>query len=173
MFYLIRHGETNYMERNSKIYQGFGVNLSPLSESGIKQIKETAKDPRLKNADIILSSPYTRALQTAAILSKELGIDIVVESDLHEWLANKNYIYDKDSKAEQSYKEFIDCQGEYLDGVERVWEDNMIMRRRVLSVLGKYGDDRDVIVACHGMIIQAVTEKHYPDYGEIMEFELS
>lgn len=48
MFYLIRHGETNYMERNSKIYQGFGVNLSPLSESGIKQIKETAKDPRLK-----------------------------------------------------------------------------------------------------------------------------
>lgn len=120
-----------------------------------------------------MSSPYTRALQTAAILSKELGIDIVVESDLHEWLANKNYIYDEDSKAEQSYKEFIDCQGEYLDGVERVWEDNMIMRRRVLSVLGKYGDDRDVIVACHGMIIQAVTEKHYPDYGEIMEFELS
>ena len=71
MFYFIRHGETDYSDRNTKIYKGFGVNLSPLSENGIQQIKETAKDLRLTDADIILSSPYTRALQTAAILSKE------------------------------------------------------------------------------------------------------
>lgn len=31
MFYLIRHGSTDYSQRNTKIYQGFGVSLSPLS----------------------------------------------------------------------------------------------------------------------------------------------
>ncbi|MGI6462069.1 MAG: histidine phosphatase family protein [Candidatus Scatomorpha sp.] len=106
MFYFIRHGKTDYSERNTKIYQGFGVNLSKLSELGVSQVKEAAKDERLKGADLILSSPYTRALQTAAILSKELGADIVVESDLHEWLANKNYIYEKDKTTEKAYIEY-------------------------------------------------------------------
>ena len=121
MFYFIRHGETDYSDRNTKIYKGFGVNLSPLSENGIQQIKETAKDLRLTDADIILSSPYTRALQTAAILSKEIGIEIAVETDLHEWVANKNYIYDEDEKAEKSYQQYVDNQGEYQDGVDEVW----------------------------------------------------
>ena len=172
MFYLIRHGETNYTERNTKIYKGFGVNLSPMSEVGVKQIKETAKDLRLLNADIILSSPYTRALQTAAILSKELGIEIVVETDLHEWLANKNYIYDEDSEAERSYKEFVDSHGEYPHGEEHVWENTKTIRKRVLSVLEKYSHYKKVIVACHGMMIQAITKKSHPNNGEIIEFEL-
>ena len=92
MFYFVRHGQTDYSERNAKIYQGFGVNLAPLTEEGVRQIEETARDPRLKGADLILSSPYTRALQTAAILSKALMAPIAVETGLHEWLANKHYV---------------------------------------------------------------------------------
>ena len=88
-FYLVRHGQTDYSERNKKIYQGFGVNLSPLSTDGVKEIINTSKDKRLCEACVILSSPYTRAVQTAAILSKELQIDISIETDLHEWMANK------------------------------------------------------------------------------------
>ena len=105
MFYLVRHGKTDYSERNTKIYQGFGVNLSKLSEKGVRQVKETALDDRLKGTDLILSSPYTRALQTAAILSKELGAELVVETDLHEWLANKNYVYEEEETAEKAYDE--------------------------------------------------------------------
>ena len=147
MFYFIRHGETDYSDRNTKIYKGFGVNLSPLSENGIQQIKETAKDLRLTDADIILSSPYTRALQTAAILSKEIGIEIAVETDLHEWVANKNYIYDEDEKAEKSYQQYVDNQGEYQDGVDEVWESKQMMEERVLAVLKKYSQYKKVIVA--------------------------
>jgi len=77
MFYLIRHGESDYSEKGTKIYRGFGENLAPLTLNGIKQIKKTAQDTRLKSAQIIISSPYTRAVQTAAIISKELQIDIV------------------------------------------------------------------------------------------------
>lgn len=31
MFYFVRHGKADYSERDRKIYQGFGVNLAPLS----------------------------------------------------------------------------------------------------------------------------------------------
>ena len=78
MFYLIRHGEPDYSEIYSKVYRDFGSNMCTLTEKGCTQIKDTAKDMRLQNADIIITSPYGRALHTAAILSKELDVDIVV-----------------------------------------------------------------------------------------------
>ncbi len=122
MFYFIRHGEPDYSEKNTKIYQGFGINLSPLSDKGIQQAKKAAKDSRLKDTDVILSSPYTRALQTAAILSKEIGSEIVIETDLHEWLANKNYIYDDEEAIERNYQQYEYYHGEYPKGKEMIWE---------------------------------------------------
>ena len=172
MFYLIRHGATDYTQQNTKIYQGYGVNLSPLSQKGIEQIYHTAKDKRLINADVILSSPYTRALQTAAILSKELSVDITVETDLHEWVANKDYIYEIDKVAIDAYREYTENKGEYPLATEKSWETSSLIRARVIPVLEKYKHLDKVIVACHGTLIQALTGKHIPANGEIVEFEI-
>ena len=67
MFYLVRHGKTDYSEKNTGIYQGYGVNLAPLSAKGIKDAEKAADFLKKQKIDLILSSPYTRALQTAAI----------------------------------------------------------------------------------------------------------
>ena len=171
MFYFVKHGKTDYSERNHNIYQGFGVNLAPLSELGIQQAIEASKDKRLQGADIILSSPYTRALQTAAILSKELNAPIIVETDLHEWLANKNYIYEDDETAEKAYLEFETLNGKYLSGEERAWEDAATIKKRVLNVLKKHTKYNKVVVACHGILIQAVTGANLPKNGQIVEFD--
>ncbi len=171
MFYLIRHGETDYSERNTKIFQGFGVHLAGLSKRGIMQIEQIARDPRLSGADIILSSPYTRALQTAAILSKELGASITIESDLHEWLANQDYVYVDDETAGQAYREYCRSGGTHSSKTQ-VWEETPSVRKRVIRVLEKYVPYKKVIVACHGMAIQAVMGAGHPDYGEIQEFDL-
>lgn len=117
----------------------------------------------LKNADIIIEFPiYAVPLQTAAILSKELNIDIVVETDLHEWLANKNYIYDSDEIAENSYRECEANQGVYPFDKEQVWEDAKTIRKRVFKVLEKYSHYKKVIIACHGMMIQATAGGSLP-----------
>ncbi len=171
MFYLVRHGKTDYREKNTKIYKGFGTNLAPLSSVGIQQLKTTAKDERLMDADIIICSPYTRALQSAAILSKELQIDIAVETDLHEWVANKNYIFRDDDIAEENYKEFLDSDGVYRNE-EKEWEDNSILSNRILSVLEKYKGYKKVIVVCHGMIIRSISKGDYLNNGEIFEYDL-
>lgn len=173
MFYFVRHGQTDYSERNTKIYQGFGVNLSKLSEAGVRQIKETAKDSRLQGADIIICSPYTRTLQTAAILSKELGVDIVIETDLHEWLANKNYIYEDDETAEAAYAAYVRGGGAYPDGEEPAWESASLIKQRVHRVLRRYSSCQKVIVACHGMMIQATTGGAHPSCGEIVAYDIA
>ena len=72
-FYLVRHGEPTYKPVDVRKFIGHGRDLAPLTKNGIEGVKKTANDSRLKNCEIIVSSPYTRALQTAAILSKELG----------------------------------------------------------------------------------------------------
>ncbi len=172
MFYFIRHGKTDYSRQNTKFYTGYGIHLSPLSQTGICQIQEAARDPRLEGTSLILCSPYTRALQTAVILSKALGADIAVETDLHEWLANKDYLYEEDETAEKYYQEYIINQGRYLDGTERPWETAEMIRTRVLSVLEKYRHYPKVIIAGHGMMIQAVTGSPHPHNGEIIPFEL-
>ncbi len=172
MFYFIRHGKTDYSERNTKIYQGFGVNLAKLSEVGVFQVKKAAKDKRLKGANIILSSPYTRALQTAAILSRELDAGIIIETDLHEWLANKNYIYENEEVTEKAYFEYKEAHGKHPAGEEKIWEDAASIKQRVLKVLDKYRNYKKVIVVGHGTMIKAITgKKHLPCAG-IVEFDM-
>lgn len=172
MFYLVRHGEPDYSEANTKIYHDIGIELSPLTENGRMQIKKVAEDPRLQNSSIIISSPFTRALQTAAILSKKLGLDIIVETDLHEWMANKDYIYVDDETAKKNYREYIDNKGYYPEGEPKDWETTAMMKERFVNVLKKYKNYDDVIVTCHGMIMEAVTGMHHPKHGEIFEFEV-
>lgn len=171
MFYFIRHGKTDYSQQNTKFYTGFGVHLSPLSQKGIQQIQAAAGDPRLKGADLILCSPYTRALQTAAILSRKLDAEIAVETDLHEWLADRRYRYTDDQTAETYYQEYMDNDGLYPAGTDPIWENAEMMRSRVLSVLEKYRRYPKVIVAGHGMMIQAVTGSRHPKNGEIIAFD--
>ncbi len=172
MFYFVRHGKTDYTERNTGIYQGFGNELAGLSEKGIKQLKKTAKDERLKGADIIICSPYTRALQSAAVLSRKLDVKIAVETDLHEWIANKSYAYIDDETADKYYDEYQTNNGRYPEGEDRPWEDAETIRKRVYAVLRKYVEYKKVIVVGHGVMIQAATGSHHPENGEIIEFEL-
>lgn len=88
-FYLVRHGEADYSEMLEKGFYGFGRSFAPLSSQGISQAETAAIDERLKTAQLIVSSPYTRALQTAAIISRETGLKISVDVDLHEWEPDK------------------------------------------------------------------------------------
>ena len=168
MFYLVRHGEPDYSERNEKIYRGFGANMCPLSSKGREQIIKTAKDKRLQGADIILSSPYTRTLQTAAILSKELQIDIIVETDLHEWLADAvTYEFLPDDIAQKSYKALSENEGRHPIGETCLWESAEQMKKRVMKVLDKYKDFDSVIVVCHGTLMQYVLGIPHPENGQI------
>ncbi len=94
LFYLIRHGRPDYSGMLGHGFKGFGRDFAPLSDEGIRQVLETSLDKRLRGADIIVSSPYTRALQTAQIISKNTGIDVAVEVDLHEWIPDLTNRYE-------------------------------------------------------------------------------
>lgn len=154
-FYFIRHGEADYSEKNTKFYRNQGTFMCTLTEKGVEQAKQAAKDERFKGADLILTSPFGRAFHTAAILSKELQVDLKVESDLHEWLSDVvNFDYLDDETAEKYWREFDQNGGKYPDGVERPYETAQMIRDRVFAVLKKYESLKKVIVVSHGTLMR-------------------
>ena len=169
-YYFVRHGEDDRSEEDTKIYKGNGCNMLTLSNNGIEQIKETSKDPRLKNAKLIVTSPFGRALHSSAILSKELGIDIVVETDLHEWVADADYNYLAPEDAMQSLREFCENRGCKNANSKYNYETLESLIERVSKVLDKYKDYDEVIVVCHGLLIQCFLGVEHPHNGEIFEY---
>lgn len=77
--YLVRHGET---ELNAKhIHQSPNT---PLSVRGIQQIETTAEYVREVNPDFLISSEYTRALESAQIIGRHVGLAPQVSDVLYE-----------------------------------------------------------------------------------------
>ena len=171
-FYFIRHGHMDASMAGQKFYKGFSYNMMTLSEKGIAQIYEASKNEILKDAELIIVSPFGRTMHSAAILSKELNLDMKVETDLHEWMADSvNYEHLPDEDAMRTYKCLTDNKGNHPEGEECTWESAVQMKERVLKVLDKYKDYKAVIVVCHGTLMQYVLEIEHPENGEIVEFK--
>lgn len=170
-FYFIRHGEMDTTMAGRKFYKGFSYNMMTLSEKGIGQIHETAKDARLANAELIISSPFGRAMHSAAILSKVLGVEMRVETDLHEWLPDiVNYEFLTDEEAENNYRCLAENNGHHPTGEKCIWESADQMKKRVMAVLDKYKNYSTVIVVCHGTLMQYVLGTEHPENGQIVKF---
>lgn len=155
-FYLIRHGEPDWSIDEQYRLKGHGRDLVPLTQAGVKQVTLTAQDERLKGAEMIISSPYTRALQTAAILSKELGLDIKIEFGLREWQPDLTFEYDSLERLAELGNDYDAHHGVYPPGETRLWESKELLKNRVEKVIGQYLEFHKVIVTGHGMAFRTL-----------------
>ncbi len=144
--YLLRHGQS---EANAQHIVA-GSHDSPLSPVGIAQAEyagETAK--RFFKFDLIVSSPMSRALQTAQIVAKQIGYpadNILVVDDLRE--RNLGDVEGKD------YTEAPHHNGNYEDaenvpGVEPIG-DLLTRVQGVLDQLRQRPEQHILIVAHNG-----------------------
>ena len=168
-FYLVRHGQPDYSGLSQRNFFGYGRDFAPLTTLGIEQAERAATDPRLRDAELIVSSPYTRAMQTAQIISRHTGLPVKVELDLHEWIPDLTNQYATSEESFLLSKEFADCRGEYPKGKTCCWETLHSMKARMNAVAERYADYEKVILVGHGMAFRTLTyiEEFRP--GEIVE----
>lgn len=143
----------------------------PLTSHGRSQILETAEDPRLGRAELILSSPYTRAMQTAAILSRRLDLDIAVEYDLREWQPDLTFEYNSEERMRELRDDYNRYGGTHPAGERKLWESRDSLLRRIEGVLDRYREYSKVIVAGHGTIFGTLVGRADIAQGEIVEYE--
>lgn len=79
LIHFARHGETDFNAK--KRHQLPNTQLSFL---GIKQAKSLAHLVKTMKIDVIISSPYTRAKETAEIIAEKIGADIIFSSLFRE-----------------------------------------------------------------------------------------
>jgi len=82
--YLARHGQTMFNVIYGETRQDPGIVDPPLTDEGRRQAEVLAGELRGKDIGRIVSSPYTRALQTAEIVATALDIPIAVDCNVRE-----------------------------------------------------------------------------------------
>jgi broad specificity phosphatase PhoE len=150
----MRHSEPDYSFVEGKKYIGHGIDLAQLTENGIQIAENASLDSRLNDAEIIVSSPYTRALQTAAIISKNRQLDIKIELDLHEWLPDLSFRYSSKEQASKANRLCIEQKGVCPGHSNIKFENLEDVFRRAKKALLKYSNYKKIIVVTHGIVIR-------------------
>ena len=159
-FILVRHGEPTYDEIVKLGFKGTGLTLAPLAQKGINNAKNIAANPIFEGSDILISSPYTRTMQTASIIAAKHNLDINVEPLLHEWIPDLSNKYNTEKEflkliriakqdwelKKQNHNYICSFKTESLDHVQD----------RAINVLSKYLDYNKVIVVSHGLLISTL-----------------
>ena len=150
----MRHSEPDYSFVRERKYIGHGLDLAQLTENGIQIAESASFDCRLDNTEIIISSPYKRALQTAAIISKSRLLNIKVELDLHEWMPDLSFQYSSKEEATAMAKLCNEYRGICPLDSKVKFENLEDVFSRAKRALLRYGGYKKIIVVTHGMVMR-------------------
>jgi broad specificity phosphatase PhoE len=173
VFYLMRHADTDWTLVNERHLVGAANDLAPLTELGVRQVEAALQQIRPLDIRLILTSPMTRALQTAALLSRALDLPLAVEFDLHEWVPDRTYSWSTPDEVLALIENMRHHGGEWPVGEPRpLWEPMSAVRQRSLGVLTRYADAAYAIaVVTHGGVVESLTGRMV-EVAEILQYGL-
>ncbi|PGD06283.1 histidine phosphatase family protein [Bacillus wiedmannii] len=137
--YFVRHAHSIYTKDER---------VRPLSEKGHLDVENVTRLLKDKHIDVVISSPYKRAIQTVQGIANTYNVSIQIEEDLRERLLSKEPVTD------------------FNDAVQKVWEDwdfaheggesNDVAQRRAVicmqNILKKY-ENKNIVIGTHGNIM--------------------
>lgn len=146
LFYLVRHGETDW----NLHHRVQGSSDIPLNETGRRQAEHTATLLARRSFDAIYTSPLSRASETAAIISKRLGLGAPLHDDA---FVERNY-----GEAEGLTRSAINSRWRGSTPVPGQESRGSVQRRVIAGLhalaIGSVG--RHFIVTTHGGVIRSI-----------------
>lgn len=152
--YLVRHGRSAAHDSDKRQSPD-----SPLGEEGLKQARALAERMAKEKIDVVISSKWDRAFQTAEVVSKKIGIKLETIEGIHEKEQNPNlYGADLASEIHQRYmtevKEFGDDLDWKFDGQGESLRDLIKRVVKFKSHLVSMHKHENVLVVSHGLFIR-------------------
>ena len=155
LLYLVRHGQTEY--NANKIVQGHCD--SPLTDLGVKQVKETAAKLKDIEFSICYHSPLGRTVKTSELILEHRDITKIPKDNLKEinlgTLEGKNFFdvkYATEFELFWRYPEKYTAEsnnGETYDALEkRIYEC-------CKEIAGNHGKDESILIVSHGAAIRS------------------
>ena len=173
--YLVRHGEADYDLIGRRHWPGKLADLAPLTALGVGQAAAAGEQLDDVGAVKLLSSPFTRTMQTASAVSCRISLPIEVDLDLHEWLPDDTFRWHDLAGVHALVADFDSCGGEWPPGERRVWEPLSSVRRRSAAVLRRAAasvtGSGSIIAVCHEMVIRSVTGEVKTRHGQVRRID--
>jgi len=150
--YFIRHAQSDRFVHDDR--------TRPLTSEGMKDTRKITEVLENSGISHIISSPYTRTIQTVTDLSEKLGLSIETEEDFRERNAGQWH--------GENFIEFIRSQWEdfsyhILDGecLTDVQKRNISALHRQIE---KYSGET-IAIATHGTALSTMINYYYPEFG--------
>ncbi|BCK44304.1 phosphoglycerate mutase [Streptococcus suis] len=172
----VRHSEPDYsmfdQHDNPRLYAGFGRDLAPLTEKGRILAQEVASDPIFSQAQVVIASSVTQALETATYIAHAQQLPLLVEPFFHEWRPDMTGQNASQDEAVLAHRLFLENSGAVPESSPVRYETATEMRERFLQALEKYQAYDRIVIVCHGMLIRQFVPKETIAYCEILEYIL-
>lgn len=139
----IRHGQTNWNAENRLQ----GSSDIPLNEVGRQQARDAVAVLGASTWDVVVSSPLSRARQTAEIIASGLGIEL---GQSYDELMERDYGQAEGMRVEDSEKLWPNKTGGGIENLESV----VARGRSAIEGIAADFPGRNVAVVCHGTIIR-------------------
>ncbi|MEW9701865.1 histidine phosphatase family protein [Paenibacillus sp. SI8] len=146
--FIVRHGQTEWNYENRVC----GITEVPLTNRGIEQAKELSKIIIGKKIDIIISSPLSRAIKTAEIISNVIGKDLIIDNRLIE----QNYgVFEGVFRDNEHFKEAKKHFPSKLSGGESLLQVVHRIFNLLEEIKGKYRN-QNVLIVTHGGVCRVI-----------------
>ena len=152
----VRHGVPDYTLSDSRKMSQLEKDYSPLNRDYLDEIQDTANKIKQLNPDVIISSPYTRALQTAELINRNVKLDLFVEHDLREWRADLAGGFLPLTERDHRWHEYREALKEGKPQTGKPYESTKELKARVSKVLGKYKQYSKIIVVSHLNVLESL-----------------
>lgn len=161
---LIRHGQSEFNAVFSVTRIDPGIADPRLTQEGRRQAEEAARELSTLGVKRLISSPYTRALETAAIIAETLGLAVAVDPLVRERAA---FHCDIGTSPPELQRRFPRMRFDHL--ADPWWHDHLALgapeSEPALAARGAAfcramaaaSDWRDVVVVTHWGFIRALT----------------
>lgn len=164
IIYLLRHGETT-----GDVEDRYGGDYDDhLSNKGLKQSENLSEKLDKKGIEVIYVSPRIRAIETAKIINKSLGVKLEVVDDLRE---RNNYgvltgLTKSEAKTKHP-KEVSELEKGIRHGVKGS-EEYEPFKERVTRVFGDItkANQKTVAILTHGGVIRCII-REILTFGEL------
>lgn len=169
---LMRHGESEFNVVYKKTRVDPGIRDPKLTPLGRRQVTEATGHLNGRRISRILTSPYTRAIETASIVAERIGVPIHVDTRIGERAAFACDIGTTGSDLRRVWPTLD------LDHVDDVWwptpvESEEALDARCLAFRGRQtatDDWREILVVSHWGFIRGLTG-HTVGNAQLVEFD--
>ena len=150
--YFVRHAEPDYTNHNDMERM-----LTKKGKEDRKLVTEYLAD---KNIDVVVSSPYVRAVDTVKHFADTYGLTMVMEEDFRERKIDSEWIEDFKTFTKMQWSDF---NYKLSDG-ECLREVQIRNIEAVMKLLREY-QDKSIVIGSHGTALSTIINYFNPRFG--------